>query len=150
MDEKGLVSFSGVSRNRKGWIRILEAVIAILLVSSVLLYIYPRASQRPDLSEYMYDLEREILNDMVLDVQLRKAVLEEDLQTIGDFVNESIPPAYGHVVKICDLTDAKGNIIPCKMDEYVEADIYVEEVVISSEIGSLYKPKKVRLFVWVA
>ena len=44
-----------VTNNKRGWIRILEATIAVLIVMGVLLVIYTNESSSPDLEEAKFN-----------------------------------------------------------------------------------------------
>jgi hypothetical protein len=153
-----------VMRNKRAWIRILEATMAVLIVSGVLLVVYARQSDRSvSPADYFYSLQRQVLADISSRSDLRLAVLNvnEDVETddnfviVNDFVNSRVPEAFGYSLRICDLGS---NADFCKMrsDVYistVDRDVFVEEIVISSEIGGGEDavgddPKKVRFFIW--
>ena len=141
--------------------RILEATVAVMIVSGVLVVVYSRQVDRGmEPADYFYNLQRQILMDVSSNSLLRLAVLGVDVNDltdgnftiINDFVKERIPTAFGYSAKICDL----GNI--CQLDsgiykETIDKDIFVEEIVISSDLGDgsgnqIYDPKKLILFVW--
>lgn len=148
--------------NKKGWMRILEATIAVLIVSGVLLVTYSRQVDRgatPD--EYFYSLQREILADISLSSELRLNVLnvvnddlsDQNFEVIYNFVESEIPIPFGFSIAICDLSSNDY----CKMnnEDFIKTrdkNIFVEEVIISSDLGTggnrKYAPKKLRLFVW--
>ena len=128
-------------KNKRGWIRILEATIAILIIGSVLLVMYSRNIEKDDVSEYAFEIEKEVLADISLKPELRRAVLEENITVLRDFASEKIPLAFEFEILVCDLG------IPCNMDHYVEKDVFVEESIISADLQG-YGPKKVRLFLW--
>ena len=143
-----------MKKNRRGWIRILEAVISIMIISSVLLIVYSRQAQAPDISERVYTLQREILADISLDSGLRTLALageEVELSEyeLSEYARGKIPPAFDFYLRVCELED----IGTCKLrdDEMVrktkDKDVFVEEIILSSELET-YDPKKVRLFVW--
>ena len=150
---------------KRGWIRILEATIAVLIVSGAMIAVYSDQSVREDISfsDYAHNLQSQVLADIVLDSDLRLNVLsvEEDdsldsnYVVLNDFVNESIPDSFGYLLRVCKFGD---DLDFCKMDNEtfvasMESDVFVEEVIISAEIGSgggdeIYFPKKVKLFFW--
>ena len=78
----------------------------------------------------------------------------ENFVTLNDFIGGKIPSGFGYSIRVCELgseTDycnMRAPLFIATMDE----DIYVEEIVISSELGdgtnAVYNPKKLRLFVW--
>ncbi len=151
-------------KGKSGWIRILEATIAVMIVSGAMIAVYSNQSVREDvtISDYSYSLQKEILADIALRTDLRLDVLSVVDDSPGDpsydklnvFVKEKIPDVFGYSLRICDL----GNLTDfCKMDSKIfiatlDKDVYVEEIVISSEVGggpdAVYSPKKVRLFFW--
>ncbi len=133
--------------------RILEATVAVMIVSGVLVVVYSRQVDRGmEPADYFYNLQRQILMDVSSNSLLRLAVLNESDGDIEIFVGERIPEAFDFSAKICDLGEV------CKLDstiyiETIDKDIFVEEIVISSDLGDgsgnhIYDPKKLRLFVW--
>ena len=61
--------------NKKGWLRIIEAFIAILLILGVFVVIYSKVIDRPQKSDYIYNLEKGILDEISFNPDLRAAVL---------------------------------------------------------------------------
>ncbi len=151
--------------NKRGWIRILEATIAVMIVSATMIAVYSGQSAKEDYSiaDYSYSLQREILSDVVINSSLRLNVLNIENDFPGDynydilyfFVADKIPDSFGYLLRVCDLGDVFDF---CKMDSSVfiatlDKDIFVEGIVVSAEIGDgtgdeIYSPKKVRLFFW--
>jgi hypothetical protein len=141
-------------RNKRGWIRILEATIAVMIVSGVMVMVYSRQPSRAESSEeFVYNLQKQILMDIASRGDLRKAVLEDDNETIELYVSERIPLVYGYYLRICGLGDI------CKMEdpdvfrETRDKSLFVEEAIISSDLGGgggeeIYSPKKVVFFLW--
>jgi hypothetical protein len=137
--------------NKRGWMRVLEATVAILIISSVLIIIYSEQPKRVDLSEEISNLQKSILNEMASDNNLRSHVLNSEVSPNYDmlllYIEGKIPSQLNFSLKICDLSE-----VSCKLDEEVfktliDKEVFVEEVIISTDL-STYNPKKVRLFVW--
>ncbi len=143
-------------RNKKGWMRILEATIAVLLVTGVLLFVYSEHNlSSKGIDGYASNLQKKILKDISSNVTLRNFVLNDSILDsnspeflkLNNFVNSSIPqPPFNYSLNICNL----GN--PCKLDSQVFQDtlsyeIHSEEIIISANIIK-YSPRKVRLFLW--
>ena len=62
--------------NKRGWVRILEATIAVMIVSGVLVVVYSNQSiRREDISDTFYSLQQQILADISSRSNLRLAVL---------------------------------------------------------------------------
>jgi hypothetical protein len=148
-------------RGKRGWIRILEATIAVLIVSGTMMAIYLQqpADGRESMSEYAYSFQMQVLEDIVSDSSLRFYVLSidddlsgsESYEKLDEFVGESVPDVFGYLIRVCDPVEI------CKMhpDVFIatlDKDVFVEEVVISSELkdgaSAIYSPKRVRLFFW--
>ncbi|MFA5061331.1 MAG: hypothetical protein WC494_03380 [Candidatus Pacearchaeota archaeon] len=138
--------------NKRGWIRILEATIAVLIVSSVLIMIYSGHPERVDLSEEISSLQKSILNEISSDNNLRSHVLNSEVgsnyEMLVQHIEGKIPSQLNFSLKICSLSEAS-----CKLDEdifktLVDKEVFVEEIIISTDL-STYNPKKVRLFVWM-
>jgi len=141
--------------------RILEATIAVLIVSGVMIAVYSgQIASEDTTSQYFYDLQNGVLDGISSDIDLRLAVLnvvEEDLSDgnfsrLNDFVEGKIPISLDYSIRVCDLSAES-----CKMDNdtYISTlgkEIFVEEAIVSAEVGAgidaVYNPKKVRLFSW--
>ena len=145
-------------KNKRGWITILEATIAVMLVAGVLIVVYSRQGEEDtSLQDYVFSLQKQILMDIASNSEWRTLVLAGDVDgTVDGFVGGKIPPAYGYSLKICKLDGTEGF---CKLDTdeviaTMDKEIFVEEIVISAELDaenseeSVYGPMKVRLFVW--
>lgn len=130
---------------KRAWIRIAEAVAAILLVSGVLLFVYSNSFNGPNKADYVYSLQKEVLDSISLNDSLRQAALVDDEFLLTNFASSRIPSSYNVSVKVCRLDT--GSTLGCNLGFQVEKDVYVEEIVLSSNL-TRYSPKRVRLFVW--
>ena len=67
-------------RNKRGWIRIVEAFIAVLLVAGILLFVINKGYiGRRDISQQVYDAQLAVLREIQLNDTLRTQILQEDL-----------------------------------------------------------------------
>lgn len=130
-------------KGKRGWIRIMEAVLAIILVTSILLVIYSKQQQATDLSDYIYRIQAQVLSDISFDKDLRNAVFENNAPVIEAYASSKIPSNFNFEIKICNLdsTDL------CRMTEYTEKDVYANDAILSTNLFT-FSPKKVRLFIW--
>jgi hypothetical protein len=127
--------------NKKGWLRILEAFIAIILIAGVLAFVYSRTIGKPtDRAEEIYKLQKTILDEIAADPQFRNASLQMDEVIISEFVGDRVPPGFNYTVRICDVADICG--LP-----YYKKEVYSSERIISSTLEE-YDPKKVKIFMW--
>lgn len=134
--------------NRGGIVRIIEAVIAIMIIFGVLLTIYgtrqAMISQR-DLSEMIPPLLEEISKN----VTLREKIVSDSnaIPDLDSFLADRIKEPYlNYAVQICNPNDL------CSLSSYpanAQGDIFTSERIISSTLTQ-YNPKKVKIFLWRA
>ena len=127
-------------RNKKAWLRIIEAFIAILIVASVLLITITNAP-KPDRTEEIHKMQRSVLEQVASNDALREEIIKNDATNTLSFINSIVDQKWEVRIEICEISDI------CKMDDYVEKDVYVDEILISSTL-ELYAPKKLKLFMW--
>jgi hypothetical protein len=142
--------------NRRGFLKIVEATIAILIIFGALLIISsPREVQKPkDLTETLPPLLEEVAKNQTLRT---KIVKDYDVNNQGASGNEPIineivnflkprvaNPAFNFTIRVCSLEDR------CALVPYPDVgEVYVSERVISSVIGeSNFNPKKIKIFLW--
>ncbi|MGV8151513.1 MAG: hypothetical protein ACP5OG_00375 [Candidatus Nanoarchaeia archaeon] len=125
----------------KAWIRIVEALFAILIVAGGLFLVMSRQAEKKDLGDEINLKQRQILETISKENRLRNAVITNDSATIDEAVRLMIPDTWNYKIKICALSEI------CSLGQYIEKDVYVSEVVIATNITN-YSPKKLRLFVW--
>ena len=132
----------GMMRNKRGWLRILEAFLAVLIIASVLLIMVTRMPGR-DRGEEIHEMQRLILRQVALNDGLREEILNDEISEkvkTKDFIKEMAPVYWEFEVEICEIG------VVCKID-YIAKDVYADEILISSTLEE-YQPKKLKLFVW--
>lgn len=127
-------------KNKRGWLRILEAVLAITLLTTVVIYLYARQATT-DNSDYFYSVEDKVLSAISENSQVRATVFEENETKLTDFAKPMIPPQINSTIKICNMTQT------CSLDTYVNGQVFVSERIFSSNL-TFYSPKKVKIFIW--
>jgi len=120
-------------KNKNGWLRIMEATIAIMVFSSVLLIIYSQQTTTTDLGDNIYVIQRKVLNEISLREDLRNKVLEGDKDYLNEFAKPYFPFYLDYSFEICDLTSSN----------------HVEDTIIAANLTN-YSPRIVRIFVWDA
>ena len=128
-------------KNKKAWLRIVEASIAVLIVASILMIMISK-TPRKDRSEEMHKMQRFILEQISLNETLRGEILQNDRINTEFFVKNTIPVYYNFTVRICEIEEI------CGMPFYIEKEIYTDEILISTNL-TYYQPKKLKFFVWV-
>ena len=132
-------------KNKKAWLRIVEAFLSILILASFLLVVVTKTPIR-DTNQEIHDIQRHILRQISLNDSLRESVLLENKLEIKSFINKIKPIYWDFEIEICGVEDV------CGMQQYppeaVEKEIYASEVLISSTTEK-FEPKKLKLFVWI-
>jgi hypothetical protein len=143
-------------KNNKGWIKVVEAVIAVLLVATVLIIVASRGSfQREEISQRIYSVQVAILKEIQQNDSLREAITaggvvtpvdwenfeEQGLGSVKQKIISRTPDYLVCEAKVCDPDDL------CDFTGDVGKDIYAYSIVISaSESG--YNPRQIKLFCW--
>lgn len=128
-------------KNKKGWLRIIEAFISVLIVASVLIILSSRIPKQ-DRAENMHDIQRSILEQVSSNETLRAEILENDKTKTESFVENNLPVYLNSTVKICEISEV------CGMPFYVEKEVYSDEILITANLTK-FSPKKLKLFVWM-
>ncbi len=143
--------------NKKGWIKIVEAFISILIIITVILIVYNKGyTGTKDLSSQIYPIERTILKEVELNQDFRDKILQiqdKDLPVEWENFNDTnklsslrakiisrIPSNLECSGKICDLS---GNI--CDLKTSVEKDVYAQAIAIAADTN-IYNPRQLKLF----
>jgi hypothetical protein len=141
-------------KSKKGWIKLVEVFIAILLLGGVLLVLSSQnSSDKNDFQVQMSEKEIAILRDIELNNAMRTEILNinptslpvewEDfgpgLQNVKDRITSLTPSNINCEAKICALND------DCIREGNTDKDVYAEAVVISADLNT-YSPRQLKLF----
>lgn len=134
--------------NKRGWIKIVEAFIAIMLVAGVLLFVINRGYiGKTDISDRVYQAQLSILREIELNDTLRTQILDAELggdvpQDVLNKIEQRKPDYLTCTAEICKMD------VICESDETpLEKDIYAQPVAIAAE-GSTFDPRQLKLFCW--
>lgn len=138
---------------RAGWIRVVEAFVAILLITGVLLVLYGGGNvKRDDPSSKVYEVETALLREIQLNDGLRNLISSttppiESVnnnpafpQPVLDKINLEKPAYLDCVSKICSLDD------DCLLNQLSEKNLYARSVAITSAAPNY---KQLKLFCWI-
>lgn len=138
--------------NRRGWIRIVEALIAILLIAGFLILILDNQENgQKNISEKVYLAEDSILREVQLNFTYRTYILgigetsvefENFEERLKNHVTARVPNYLNCTGKICDF----GYDPVCDIDS-LERNIYVRSVMIAAN-STDYNPKLLKIFCW--
>jgi hypothetical protein len=131
---------------KKGFMRVVEAVVAILIIFGVLLLIASKT--RTGQENNLGGILRPILNEVAHNSTLRQEIIENSsdvLININNMVGKRLNnPALNYSVLICELNDvcSFGSVMNNK-------DMFASERIISSTINEAdFNPKKVKIYLW--
>ena len=144
--------------NKKGWIKIVEAFIAILIVIGAALFLYGgRNAQNKDFSSEVYPIQRVILDDIQNNEEFRTMIVKIDKEVLpvewNDFGSKGLDRIKGKIVektptnleciaKICELNNEICDI------GYLKKEVYAQAVAISTDTRE-YSPKQLKLFCYL-
>ena len=142
-------------KNKKGWIRIVEAFVAILLITGVLLVVINKGYiGNNNLSERIYDFQLSVLREIETDSNLRSVILDPNLIIPVEEGEGSFPRDILNVI-----ISEKPNYLECKskiclaericsLETYnVEKDVYANSVIITANLTE-YNPRQIKIFCW--
>ncbi len=137
--------------NKKGWIQVVEAFVAILLITGVLLVLLnKRYIQSEDPSTKIYETEKGILKSIQIDDTSRSYVLNQSSlpvnwsdvpQSIKNKMQSQTPSYLKCEARICEINDE------CLSQLTSGQSIYAKSTLISAE-SSLYNPRQFKIFCW--
>ena len=145
--------------NKKGWIKVVEAFTAVLIILGVVLvFLNKGVIQKEDISEKVYDAEHSILREIELNQSLRDEIMNvgnetlpidwdffdnKNLTDVKNKINEKTPDYLKCEAKLCLL----GQL--CTIEKYSDRDIYAKSIAIATS-QNVYSPRQLKLFCWVA
>ncbi len=143
--------------NNRGWIKIVEAFVAILLVISVLLIVINQGYiGKEDISSQVYDIEVAILREIQLDDTLRNEILNANTLPI-EVTSESVPGTWDKINdRIPNYLTCEGKICwmgaNCELEEYPAKDVYAQSVAITTTLDTPEEEqlRQLKLFCWLS
>jgi hypothetical protein len=146
-------------KNKRGWIKIIEAFVAIMLITGVLLIVINREYiERRDISEKVYAVELSILREVQSNTTLRKSILETETEDLPVKLNDGVfplnvknkifnrlPNYLNCTARICEMSDF------CMLDDIsADKNIYAQSIAITLIVGEEkeFDPRQLKLFCW--
>jgi len=140
-------------RNKRGWIRVVEAFAAILILAGIILIVVGNQGiKKTDNSEQIRNSEISILREVQLNETFRTEILSVSGQIEWSNFSTYAPLTKSYIegerpnylycsAKICDPGDF------CLLNTNEEKNIYAESVTISSTLNN-FNPKVLKMFCW--
>ena len=144
-------------KNKRGWIRIVEAFVAVLLITGVVLVLMNRGYLgKQDTSEKIYEIEISILREIELNNNLREEVLNYMGEVPVELTQSNFPQVYAKIGdRISEYDYLNWKAMICKLDEVCtlssydpDKEVYAQSVAIAAT-SQTYSPKQLKLFVWM-
>jgi len=128
-------------KNKKAWLRIVEAFIAVLIIASVLIAIAVTKAPKQNQSENVHEMQRFVLKQISLNETARAEVLglNKDTTNVNYTIKGLLPVNWEFTTRICEVDEV------CGMPFYSEKEVYADEILITSTLKT-YSPKKLKLF----
>lgn len=147
-------------KNKKGFVKIIEASIAVLIIASILLIlINQNVSQTEDIEERIYDIQDSVFREIQLNDSLREEIVnvedsdlpvewEEfddgivpELEGIKNKIETRIPSNLECVAKLCNPSNN------CELNEDIEENVYSRDLILAATLET-YNPRRLKLFCW--
>jgi hypothetical protein len=152
-----MVIIMKIMKNRGGWIEIVEAFVAVLLIAGVVLVILNRGYlPKTDVSDSVYETELSILREIQTNSSFRIEIVnipENQLPAVWEAsppfpldvknkIIERTPNYLTCVGRICNMSKT------CSLGENNGKDIYSQPVVISATLQNITY-RQLNLFCWM-
>ncbi len=142
-------------KNKKGWLKVAEAFMAVLIVAGVVLLVISRSeTQNVDISPGVRDVEVSILREVQLNSTLRAEVLATTGEVEWTSFSSAAPGTKAKVeiktpvsldcsAKICNPSSS------CSLNSTTmeEKNVYVESAMITSTLSN-FNPRILKIFCW--
>ena len=139
-------------KSKKGWIRLVEVFIAILLVTGVLLVVSSRINSYAKTDAFVETSKKEIaiLRDIELNNTLRTEILGAPLPTEWANFDSTLPLTRDRIIKLTPSNlECRAKICAvgdnCITEELAGRNIYAESVFIAADLDT-YAPRQIKLF----
>jgi len=135
-------------KNKKGVVRVIEAIISVMLIAIVVLLLYPKttaSNAQKENTEAIINSGKGIIEQMNNNQELREELImmsstNTPSNKVKSFIELRIKPGLDYELRVCEMNDV------CGPAQYRE-EVYASEGIISSTLKQ-YTPKKIKLFQW--
>ncbi len=139
-----------VKKNKRGWVKILEAFISIVLLIGLLFIIINSKSLNLEEDKNIVEKESEILEAIQIESQYRNQIFSiTDLpinstnssfpSNITDYLSSTSPAGYNCVLKICFPNNN------CEVEDNLKKSIYVRDTIVFSN-KEIYSPRILKIY----
>ena len=139
-------------KGKRGWIRIVEAFTALILIMVVFLIFINKGIVKGDSSKDVYEIQIRIEREIQINENLRNLIINIPFQQLPlrwenfpDEVKQKIIQETPSEI-ICEARICEMNKV-CVLENYPNKEVYVENVAITANQTN-YSPKQLKLFCW--
>ncbi|MDO8628577.1 MAG: hypothetical protein Q7R56_02385 [Nanoarchaeota archaeon] len=134
--------------NKKGFIKTLEAVIAIILILTFIYYILPRATpEHPETPDNVRTAQNNIINELLYNNNYRECIFQtvnnqcpnNPACDVQELINNNKPYGYDYACEVCDQVQS------CTPAEQLPLDrnLYVNSIYLIKD-----QPRILRIYLW--
>lgn len=148
-----MVKRTGIINSKRGWIRIIEVFVSIMLLTGILLVVInPGYSQKNNLQKEISSKENAILRDIELNSEMRTQILSIPIGTLPlewEEFSDELPEVRDRIVYLAPKNlDCRAKV--CTYDDTclitgISGEIYAEAVLFSAD-ASTYSPRQLKIF----
>lgn len=149
-----------ISKDRKAWLRIVEAFIAVLIVLGAVLVIVSKQQtsilqkEAKTNEQGIYEKQSEILDIVSKNESLRTEIVGKDYPVdkqinpkgVNNLIYMILPSNWNFMTRICEITGICPN--PMQAESMLGKEVYTEEKIITTGGVEDYNPKKLKMFIW--
>ncbi|MBU4351639.1 MAG: hypothetical protein KKA65_05160 [Nanoarchaeota archaeon] len=138
--------------NKKGYLKTLEAVLAIVIILLFTFSVTPKPEADLSVPQNIKTTQGFILSEIENNNTLRSYIVNSDdsdvaynlaYRNVDSLINLNMPGGYGYTFGICDMSSCISNITSLAL----ETSIYSQDILIATD-GIKQNPKVVRLWMW--
>jgi hypothetical protein len=132
------------NQNKKAWMRIVEAFIAIILIMTVMLVVIQRQRLGSNSLEEIQIKQKNILNLVARDEVLRGELLSWQATQTNEKIKYLVPTGYNYSIELCRYNEI------CNLNFTVPADVFSDETLIVANLTHYIPDEavKLKLFFW--
>ena len=144
-----------INKNKRGWIRLVEAFLSVLLIASVLIIIVNQQNIKTnDISSSIYNYEVYMIRSIELNDSLRSDIVSISESNLpANFSSSSFPESLKNKIENMTLRAlfCEGQICrtnsSCNFWQDIKDNVYTQRVFISSSYQT-YNPRQLKIFCW--
>lgn len=140
-NSQGFLANPLLGKQKKGWTKILEVFVAIVLLASILTVVLESENQEDNEFQRIYEKQHTASKIIQMNHSMRSSILSGQVtKEINATLNKTLPEMECKA-KACSLRNE------CSLQSNQENEIYAQETQFYAN-ETHYKPKKLKIFCW--